>query len=315
MLSLFLIFTLLLVVAAAVLLMAEGVLRPPRMTDGKAAYILKRLSPGDLGMAFEFLTFAVGADPSSRIELAAWWMAHPAGGDRTVVLIHGYADAKVGAIAWAPLWRELGFHILAIDLRAHGQSAGVRCTAGYLERHDLEDVINQFRATRPQQTRTVVLFGVSMGAAVAIATAALRSDIGAVVADCPYAHFGSGLAAHAELLGLPLPSLRPLVLRAAQWISDADFDAVAPAALIPTLSCPLLVIQSGNDPFVPPDDQRAIAAAMEALGQRGVPAVRWALPQSGHLLALADDPGQYRQQISDFLSKLPAPPVHDVAAS
>jgi pimeloyl-ACP methyl ester carboxylesterase len=314
MLSLFLIFALLVVIAAAVLLMAEGILRPPRMTDGKAAYILKRLSPGDLGMAFEFLTFAVGADPLSRIELAAWWMAHPAGGDRTVVLIHGYADAKIGAIAWAPLWRELGFHILAIDLRAHGQSAGVRCTAGYLERHDLDDVMNQFRATRPQQTRTLVLFGASMGAAVAIATAALRSDISAVVADCPYAHFSSGVAAHAELLGLPLPSLRPLVLRVAEWIADAEFDAVAPAALIPTLSCPLLVIQSGDDPFVPPDDQSAIAAAVEALAQRRVPAAVWALPKAGHLRALAEDPGEYQRQIQDFLSKLPAPPVEGVAA-
>ena len=32
---------------AAVIVMAWALLRPPRMTDGKAAWLLQRLSPGD----------------------------------------------------------------------------------------------------------------------------------------------------------------------------------------------------------------------------------------------------------------------------
>src|ERR1700733_3113274 len=94
--------------------------------------------------------------------------------NKTVILIHGYADAKVGSIAWAPTWQSLGYHILAIDLRAHGESAGRFTTAGFFERHDLDQIINQLRAAHPQQTERLVLFGISLGAAVALAAAALR---------------------------------------------------------------------------------------------------------------------------------------------
>ena len=96
------------------------------------------------------------------LKLAAWWIpAKSAGGGpatRTILLIHGYADAKVGAIAWAPTLHALGWNILAIDLRAHGESGGKLSTAGYWERHDVVQLIDQFRAQRPRETATLVLF-------------------------------------------------------------------------------------------------------------------------------------------------------------
>ena len=80
-------------------------------------------------------------------------MPNPHALGRCVTLLHGYADAKVGAIAWAPLWYSLGYHILAFDLRAHGESEGAYSTAGYFERHDLNQLLNQLRAERPSETR------------------------------------------------------------------------------------------------------------------------------------------------------------------
>src|SRR5262245_33990196 len=106
-------------------------LRPPRMTDGKAAWVLKRLSPGDLGMRFELAQFSVRDERSRRrINIAGWWIGHPNAGGRCVVMIHGYADAKVGVLAWAPTWHALGYNICAIDLRAHGESGGTFTTGG-----------------------------------------------------------------------------------------------------------------------------------------------------------------------------------------
>src|SRR5881394_598903 len=169
---------------AAVIVMAWALLRPPRMTDGKAAWLLQRLSPGDLGLAYEEVTFAVrDVRTGEALRIAAWWIPAAAPSDRCVVLLHGYADAKVGAVAWAPVWHRLGYHILAPDLRAHGESGGRESTGGYFERHDVDQVISQLRAERPAATRHVVLFGVSLGAAVAAAAAALRDDVAAVVLE------------------------------------------------------------------------------------------------------------------------------------
>src|SRR5436309_1814370 len=105
--------------------MARTLLRPNRMTDAKALTLLRRLSPGDLGLDFEDVRFEVRDEQTGKpLRLAAWWIPAEELSHRTVLLLHGYADAKVGAIAWAPTLHGLHWNILALDLRAHGESAG-----------------------------------------------------------------------------------------------------------------------------------------------------------------------------------------------
>jgi hypothetical protein len=93
-----------------ILLLARTLLRPTRMTDGRAIWLLKRLSPGDLRLNFEDLKFHVRDEQTGKpLDIAAWWI--PSAGvtsNRTILLIHGYADAKVGAIAWAPTLQRAG---------------------------------------------------------------------------------------------------------------------------------------------------------------------------------------------------------------
>ena len=63
----------LLLSARVVFLMATALLRPPRMSDGKALWVLRRLSPGDLGMRFETLSFHVRDQHSgNKLRIAAW---------------------------------------------------------------------------------------------------------------------------------------------------------------------------------------------------------------------------------------------------
>jgi hypothetical protein len=294
---------LVLVIAAALVLTAHMILHPPRMTDGKAMYVLQRLSPGDLGMHFEAIRFTIHDHRTHRaIDLASWWIPHPAGGTKTVVLIHGYADAKVGAIAWAPTWRELGYHVLAIDLRAHGESDGQYTTAGVFERHDLDQLLNQLRAAKPQQTAQILLFGASLGAVVALATTELRDDIAAVVLECPLVSFRRGVEVQARLAGLPLSAMLPLTMKIANWMCGADLDEIQPLSLIAQVKCPVMVIQSADDPFAPPADVLAIE---EAIAKRSDKSVFWLVPDAPHLLALAGDPVEYQRRIVNFLSVLP----------
>jgi pimeloyl-ACP methyl ester carboxylesterase len=268
-------------------------------------------------------------------------------------LIHGYSDAKVGAIAWAPTLHALGFNVLAIDLRAHGQSPGVFSTAGYRERHDVSQVINLFRAMRPVETRTFVLFGISLGASVAIATAALRerdaddrptrprgggngdvgtlaaspgrpdvgsetsrlqrNDIDAVVMDSPFADYRLAVAAHGRMRGLPGGILRDRAIRLAEWIAHADFSAVRPQDTVRQVSCPVMVIHAGDDPFVPPEDAAAMAAAIAS--RRDPRDVLWSIPDAGHVLGLAAaGPDAYRQRVGAFLDAVaPAHPIAPIA--
>lgn len=287
--------------ATVVWLMARALLSPPRMTDGKALHVLGRLGPSDLGLESQDVSFVVHDARTGRsLSLAGWWIPCPSS-DRTVLLIHGYSDAKVGAIAWAPMWRELGWNILAIDLRAHGQSQGTQTTAGFFEREDVDQVLNQARARWPQHMQLLVLFGVSLGAAVASAVAARRTDLNGVILESCFADYRHAVRAHGEQLGMPLPSLQPLAIQLAEWISGADFQAVRPLDTIRRITCPVLLIFSKTDPFVPESDM--IALEQSARSRPGRLTVVHVQDGADHCMAIAVDPLTYQRKIAEFLDQ------------
>ncbi|MDB5333338.1 MAG: peptidase [Phycisphaerales bacterium] len=285
----------------AVFAMAMSLLRPPRMTDGKATWVLQRISPGDLGLGFEETHFIVRDERDGRrLRLAGWWIPAARRSDRCVILLHGYADAKVGAIAWAPVWHELGFNVLAIDLRAHGESDGAYCTAGFWERHDVSQVIDELRAVRPQESRQLVLFGVSMGAAVATATAAMRTDLSAVVLESPFADFRHAATAQMERLGAPGRPFQQLALKLAQHIAGCDFGAVRPVEMIREIACPLMIVAPDGDPMMTAEDQRAIEQTFHSRDHSEAD-VLWPV-QTGHLLALHAERQEYERRLCTFLN-------------
>ena len=302
---------LVLLCVALVFLMARTLLRPQRMTDARAIVILKRLSPMDLGLPFEELSFNVRDERAGKpLKLAAWWIPSN-GSTRTMLLLHGYADAKVGAIAWAPTLHSLGWNILAIDLRAHGESEGVHSTAGFYERQDTNQLVNQFRAMHPRETQTFAIFGVSLGAAVAVATAAMRDDIAAVILESPFADYRRAVAAHGKIRGAPEGFLRDLAITLAERISAADFRAVRPALLIAQVKCPVMLIHAGDDPFISHDDATAFEAAL--IARQNPLDVRWSIA-AGHVLGLAVDMNEYRDRVGAFLRGTGASPVQTTSS-
>lgn len=285
--------------ASVVALMAWAILHPPRMSDGKAIWVLKRLSPGDLGLTFEDVSFDVRDERSKTLRFAGWWIPS-AGSRRCAVLLHGYADAKVGAIAWAPLWHERGFNILALDLRAHGQSTGTLCTGGYHERHDVNAVLNQLRTRRPDQTRQLVLFGISMGAAIATAVASERDDLAGLVLESPYADYATAVMRHLERLGAPGPGFQRAALALAERASGSRFAEVRPMDCIARVRCPVLAIMPADDAFLTPEQSRAMRDAITSL-----PAGQcWQINGVEHLGSYAADPSAYARRIADFCASL-----------
>ena len=307
--------TLALLCCALVVLMANTLLRPNRMTDARATWILMRLSPRDLNLDFEELSFDVRDERTAKpLKIRAWWIPAGAPATKTMLLIHGYADAKVGGIAWAPAIHSCGWNILAIDLRAHGESGGVHSTAGFWERHDVNQVLNQFRAGRPRQTHTLAIFGVSLGAAVALAATVERDpcDIAGVILESPFGDYRRAITAHGRMRGLPQGIIRDAAVRLAEMISGADFRAVRPEDLVKQVKCPVMLIQAGDDPFILDDDYQAMAAAVCSRGN--ALDVVWQVDRAGHVLSLAVSPQEFVARLCAFLDSLPAPMASRSAA-
>lgn len=292
----------LLITGVTIGIMAVSILRPPRMSDGKALWVLRRISPGDVGLQFETVWFHVRDERTgNKTSIAGWWIPCQNADGRCVILLHGYADAKVGAIAWAPLWHELGFNILAIDLRAHGESQGTYSTGGYWERHDVSQVINEIRAQRPGDTQKLVLFGASLGATVAVATAALRDDLSAVVIESPYNDFCDAAMAQMDRLGAPGRPFQIAALWLAGKLGHADFAEVRLLDLLPKAGVPVLAILPEKDPLTVGEVRQRIENAVGERAFHGSADQTWVVPDCDHLLALACKPGEYRERLGRFV--------------
>jgi pimeloyl-ACP methyl ester carboxylesterase len=285
----------------AIVLMAEGLLRPPRMTDGKAVWVLRRLSPGDLNLPFEEVWFDVRDARGASLRIAGWWIPATEMSDRCVVLIHGYADAKVGAIAWAPVWHQLGFHILAIDLRAHGESGGRYCTGGIFEREDVNQVIDQLLINRPNHTRRLTLFGASFGAAVAVATAAMRDDIRAVALDSPYVDFPRAAMRQMDRLGAPGRWFQRPAIALAGSIVGGNLSLLQMDREIERVKCPVMLILPTKDPTLSEQEAWLLRQTVERHRERFPQDRIWLVEGAGHLLALAADAEGYFRELQAFV--------------
>lgn len=276
-------------------------LRPPRMTDGKAMYLLRRMSPGDLGLPFERIEFKVpdAARPRESLRIVGWWIPAAQNSARTCVIVHGFGDAKVGALAWAPLWHELGWNTLVIDLRAHGESGGEETTGAFFERDDLDAVLNDLRVRLPHKMEHLALFGVSLGGAVVLATAAQRDDVDAVIADSVFADYADAAIVHGRLIGAPLPMLTPLAIRLAERAAGASFGQVRPLDTIKRCSCPAMLVHGGADAFVPADHVAALGDALKSRNRSDDTHLH--VSSAGHCLAIVADAPGYVASLHHFL--------------
>ncbi len=108
--------------------------------------------------------------------------------DATIITFHGYrSPARRDYSCAIKMYRDIGFNVLLIDHRSHGDSEGKLITYGIKERFDALSWVN-FILDRFGKEHEVFLSGISMGAA----TVMMASDIGlpenvkGIVADSGY---------------------------------------------------------------------------------------------------------------------------------
>ncbi len=97
----------------------------------------------------------------------------------------------------------LGYNVLAVDARAHGDSEGTKIGMGWPERVDIIKWINRILSWEPNAR--IVLHGVSMGAATVLMASGedLPGNVKALIADCGYTSEWDEFQREADALHIP----------------------------------------------------------------------------------------------------------------
>jgi hypothetical protein len=235
------------------------------------------------------------------IELRGWKVRARAPNGNWVLLFHGVSDDRTGVLGAAELLLRHGYALVMMDSRAHGESGGDMATYGWKERYDTVAIANALYAT--EKVQHLGALGVSMGAAIALQSAAVEPRIEGVVAEDPFANLREASYDYAgmelsPLLGMTL--FRPATISGMSEIArDGGFqpDDVSPEEAVATRPFAVLLICGTRDHRIP--CRHAERIYKNALGPKEL----WIVNGAGHAAALGHAPMEYENRVIAFLGR------------
>jgi pimeloyl-ACP methyl ester carboxylesterase len=237
----------LVVVAVAV---ALAMTRLPELGAGGLLHPARRQVVAPAPAGCEDASFA-GDDVSLK-----GWQCRATGGRRaTIVYLHGTADNRTSAAGLVKRFGPRGFAVVAYDSRAHGESGGEACTYGFYEKRDLQRVMDTIDGA------PVVLFGTSLGAAVALQEAAGDSRAAAIVAVETFSDLRT-IASERAPFFFTAATIRG-AFQLAETQGRFQVDAVSPKEAAAHITAPVLLVHGDADVETPPAHSQRVFAALK----------------------------------------------------
>jgi uncharacterized protein len=218
-------------------------------------------------------------------------------------LYHGVSDNRTGVLGHAEFLLRHGYSIVMMDSREHGESGGDICTYGWKERHDSVAITDALYAS--EKVRHLYALGVSMGAAIALQSAAIEPRVEAVAAEAPFANMQEVSYDYAGLdvsptLGRTL--FRPASMMALASVQkDGGFDPidVSPEKAVAARPFAVLLICGTSDHRIPCHHSERIYKSAEG------PKELWIVKGAGHAAALGHSPTEYETRVVKLFETYP----------
>lgn len=223
-----------------------------------------------------------------------------------ILLCHGLGTNREDLLDIAEGLHQAGFNLFLFDFRGHGQAAGRTTSFGWVEQRDLEGAL-AFLGQQPDvPAKGYGIYGISMGASVALMTAARDERLAAIAVDSPYIDLRDSIARHLPLMFPILPRQPFLTFMEATYRLRFGIwpQRVSPRDAAGRLNeRPLLLIQGENDP------RMSVDGAQEIFERATQPKELWIIPGAGHLESYSLHPKTYLNRLTAFFDKSlrPAP--------
>jgi uncharacterized protein len=214
-----------------------------------------------------------------RLRLHAWWIPN-VGAQFTMVAFHGNAANIASRAEVYRFLHTFPVNLLTVEYRGYGRSEGSPSEAGfYLDAQAAYDYLTRQRDIRP---RRIIVYGQSLGTAVAVDLAAKR-EVGGVVLEAPF------------------PSTRAVARRVYWFLPGVEFMARSKfdtASKLANIHAPILIVHCAHDPVLEfPLGEKVYAAAQE-------PKFLWRVEGKCHEEASLIRPQEYGAQLLEFLDRI-----------
>jgi len=218
-----------------------------------------------------------------------------------VLLFHGVSDNRTGMLGAAEFLLRHHFSLVMMDSRAHGKSGGDTATFGWQERFDTHSIVQSLDAT--EQVRNLYAVGVSMGAAIALDSAAVEPQIRAVVAEAPFASLRE---VSYDYAGLDIsPWIGKTIFRPGSYFGlkqvakagNFDPDEVSPEQAVAERAFPVLLICGTSDSRIPCRHAERIYRAAKG------PKQLWIVKGADHAAVFGLVPRTYENRVVTFFTE------------
>ena len=251
-------------------------------------------TPAEVDLEYEEVAFL----SRDGLKLSGWFLPAPFPDEAqgVIALCHGYPQNRLEMLPYAQFLHAAGFATFVFDFRALGRSEGDLCSFGHAETADLLGALDYLDSRPAIGALPKGVFGLSLGASVAIMAAAQDLRVAAVVAEAPYPSLRDALNKRCSVVFGPLGSrvADPILWWAKRWLTF-DPAAVSPAAVVQELAPrPLLLIQGQRDLLVNWRDAERMAKRTEESTEL------WLMPQAGHAQCFRQGGEEYKRRVTQF---------------
>ncbi len=247
--------------------------------------------------AFPYETVIMKTKDGTSIE--AWYTRPDSASKGVVILFHGIAANKGMVLSEASEFRYLGYDVMMVDFRGHGNSGGSTTTMGIRESEEVKLAYDYASTKNP---KNIYLWGNSMGAVVvskAIADYGLKLT-GAIL-EMPFGSMQSHLRARARALGFQGLPEKPFGFFVTWWIGverGVKGFKHCTSSYVSKMNCPALVQWGEKDVYVTKKEINNIFESTASTSKKLV-----VYENGAHSSLLQNDPAKWRTEVESFLNQ------------